>query len=67
MKKPGLIDPKLHFPGDQIAADRGSTLQDEFAAVCGVQLIIPSFNRGRKQLTNKEVENRTDCFHKDSY
>ena len=56
VKKSGLIDPKLHFPGDQILADRGFTLQDEFAAVCGVQLIIPSFTRGKKQLTAKEVE-----------
>ena len=30
VKKSGLIDPKLHFPGDQILADWGFTLQDEF-------------------------------------
>ena len=59
MKKLGRIDPKLRIPGDQILADRGFTLQDEFAAVCGVQLILPSFTTGRKQLTAKEVE--TTC------
>ena len=36
--------------------DREFTLKDEFAAVCGAELIIPSFTKGAKQLTPKEVE-----------
>ncbi len=56
VKNSGFISSKLHFPGDQILADRGFTLVDEFAAGCGVQLIIPSFTKGKKQLSAKEVE-----------
>ena len=46
----------IHFHGDQILADRGFTLRDEFAAGCGVKLIIHSFTKGKKQLSSKEVE-----------
>lgn len=56
VKESGMISPKLHFPGDQILADRGFTLNEEFAAGCGVQLIIPSFTKGKKQLSAEEVE-----------
>ena len=35
-----------HAPGDQVLADRGFTLQDEFAALAGVELIIPAFIKG---------------------
>ena len=31
-KGSGLINPNLHHHGDQILADRGFTLQDEFTA-----------------------------------
>ncbi len=56
VKESGLISPRYHHPGDQILADRGFTLVDEFAAGCGVELIIPSFTKGKKQLSAKEVE-----------
>ena len=56
VKNSGFISSNLHFPGDQILADRGFTLKDDFAAGCGVELIIPSFTKGKKQLTAKEVE-----------
>ena len=56
VKDSGLINPNLHNLGDQILADRGFTLEDEFAASCGVEPIIPSFNKGKKQLSTKEVE-----------
>ena len=56
VKKSGFICPKLHFPGDQILADRGFILVDEFAAGCSAELIIPSFTKGKKQLSAKEVE-----------
>ncbi|KAL7377301.1 hypothetical protein ABVT39_025307 [Epinephelus coioides] len=42
--------------GDQILADRGVTLREDFA-VLGVQLITPSFTRGRKQLSAEDVAN----------
>ena len=45
-----------HYPGDQILADRGFTLTDEFAAKCGVELVIASFTKGKNQLSAKEVE-----------
>ncbi|KAJ8050600.1 hypothetical protein HOLleu_03863 [Holothuria leucospilota] len=52
----GFISNKYHEPGDQILADRGFTLTDDFAALCGAELLIPAFTKGRKQLTAKEVE-----------
>ena len=42
-KDSGLINSNLNHHGDQILADRGFTLQDEFAVGCGVDLIILSF------------------------
>ena len=56
VKDSGLISPNLHHHGDQILADHGFTLEDEFAAGCGVELIIPNFTKGKKQLSAKEVE-----------
>lgn len=56
VKRSDFISHRYHHPGDQILADRGFTLCDEFAAGCGVELIIPSFTRGKKQLSAKEVE-----------
>ena len=56
VKDSGLISPSVHHHGDQILADCGFTLEDEFAAGCGVELIIPSFTKGKKQLGAKEVE-----------
>ena len=56
VRQSGFIDPKYHYPGDQILADRGFTLQDEFATLCGAELIIPAFTKGKKQLSAKDVE-----------
>ena len=52
----GFISAKYHHPRDQILADRGFTLVDDFGAVCGAELIIPAFTKGKKQLAAKEVE-----------
>eukprot|EP00795_Rhopilema_esculentum_P005802 gene5802-11099_t len=52
----GFITTKCHLHGDQILADRGFTLEDEFAAVCGAELTILSFTKGKEQLLPKEVE-----------
>ena len=39
----GVINPNSHHHDNQILADHGFPFQDEFAAGCGVELIIPSF------------------------
>ena len=49
VKKSGFMD-LSHYPGDQILADRGFTLTGEFAAKCGVELVIPSFSYQPKKL-----------------
>ena len=56
VKDSGLMELSDHHPGDQILADGGFTLIDEFAATSGVQLIIPSFTKGKKQISAEEVE-----------
>ncbi|XP_033103171.1 uncharacterized protein LOC117105976 [Anneissia japonica] len=56
VRKSGFLDSKFHHYGDQILADRGFTLADEFATKCGVERLIPSFTKGRKQLPAREVE-----------
>ncbi len=56
VQQSGLISKNYHHPGDQILADRGFTLKDEFTAGAGVELIIPAFTKGEDQLTPKEVE-----------
>ena len=46
VKRSGFLTSPEHLPGDQILADRGFTLKDEFAAVAGVELITPAFIKG---------------------
>ena len=41
--------------GDQVMADRGFNIADDLA-VCGAHLVIPSFTRGKSQLSQMEVE-----------
>ena len=53
---PGFISSKFHCPGDQILADRGFPLQDDFASRCSAELIISAFTKGKKQLPTKEIE-----------
>ena len=55
VKQSDFISNKYHHPRDQILADRGFTLADEFAAGCGVELIIPYFTKGKKQLSAREL------------
>ena len=47
---------KYYMPVDQILADRGFTLKDDFAAVPSAELLIPAFIRGKSQLLAKDVE-----------
>ena len=56
VRQSGFINRNIHCHGDQILADRGLTLQYEFAAGCGVEHIIFSFTKDKKQLSSKEVE-----------
>ena len=56
VKDSGLINPNLHYHGDQILADRDFTLKNEFAAGCRVEFVIPSFTKGKRQFRAKEVE-----------
>ena len=56
VRESGFINPNLHEPGNQILAERGFTLQDDFATVCCAELIIPAFTKGKKQLSANEVE-----------
>ena len=57
VRQSGFIHSKYHEFGDQILADRGFTLVDDFAVACQAELVIPSFTKGKKQLSAKEVEN----------
>ena len=56
VRKSGFISNKFHFPGDQILADRGFPLQDDFASSCSVESIVPAFTKGKKQLSANDVE-----------
>lgn len=52
--KSGLLNKELWEYGDGIMADRGFTIQ-EYLTPLGVDLVIPSFLKGREQLTEAEV------------
>ena len=54
-RKSGFTTSKYHMPGDQILADRGFTLKDDFAAGTSAELLIPPLTRGKSQLSAKEV------------
>lgn len=43
-------------PGDVVLADRGFNMSDDFA-IRGAKLIVPTFTKGKKQLSREEVEN----------
>ena len=48
---------EYHWPGDQILADRGFTLNENFALNSGTELLIPAFTRRKnncQQLKWKE-------------
>lgn len=52
--KSGFLYPELWEPGDAIMADRGFLIAD-YVHPLGVELIIPSFLKGREQFTESEV------------
>ena len=41
--------------GDEVLADRGFNADDDLA-VCGAKLLLPSFTKGKNQLSQKDVE-----------
>lgn len=53
-KDSGPISPDLHHYGDQILADCGLTLEGELVAGRGLGLLIPSFTKGKNQLSSKD-------------
>ena len=55
-RESGFTTSKYHMPGDQILADRGFTLRDDFAAGASAELLIPAFRKGKSQLSAREVE-----------
>ena len=52
-KKCGFLD--YIQSGDIVMADRGFNVAEDLA-LCGAQLLIPAFTRGKKQLLKQEVE-----------
>lgn len=54
--KSGLLTDVPHHPGDQILADRGFTMEQEFAGIAGVELLTPAFIKGKEQFTPQDVE-----------
>ena len=56
VRESGFTTTRFHMPGDQILADRGFTLQEDFALNSGSELIIPAFMRGKEQLSAREIE-----------
>ena len=45
-----------HHTRNQILADQGFTMKDEFACIAAVQLLTPAFNYGRDQFSAHDVE-----------
>lgn len=56
VRKSDFMTHKHFLPGDQILADRGFTLYDDFAVRVNAELITPEFMKGRSQMPAKEVE-----------
>ena len=56
VRESGYIHPTFHMPGDQILADRGFTLKDDFGAICSAELLTPAFIKGQLQFSAQDVE-----------
>lgn len=52
----GLLSLPDHHPGDQILADRGFTMREEFATMAGLELLVPAFTKGRAQFSAQDIE-----------
>ncbi|XP_047136828.1 uncharacterized protein LOC124813596 [Hydra vulgaris] len=56
VKESNFTSSKYHYPGDQILADPGFTLKDDFAAHSSSELLVPAFAKNKCQLSVEEVE-----------
>lgn len=52
----GLLSLPDHHLGDQILADRGFTMREEFVTVAGLELLVPAFTKGRAQFSAQDIE-----------
>ncbi len=63
VRSSGFIDQKYHVPSDQLLADRGFTLKEDFAKQCGAELFTPSFVKGKDQLSAQDIETSRIISH----
>ena len=56
VQESGFISSKYHYPRDQLLADCGFALEENFAAESSSKLFIHAFTKEKKQLTAKEVK-----------
>jgi len=62
-----FISHQYHQPGDQLLADRGFLLKDDFAMNCSTELLMPAFTKGKSQLSPEEVEVSRKISCSDTY
>ena len=56
VQRSGFLTDIPHHPRDQILADRGFTMKEEFAGIAGIELLTPAFIKGKSQFSAQEVE-----------
>ena len=56
VNKSKLLTKLPNHPRDQILADRGFTMKDEFECIAGVELLTPAFIKGRDHFSAQDVE-----------
>jgi len=62
VRESGFINSRYHLPGDQILADRGFTLHDDFATICSAELITPTFTKGKNSYLQKKWRCLEPCL-----
>ncbi|XP_047137573.1 uncharacterized protein LOC100202502 [Hydra vulgaris] len=56
VRESNFTSSKYHYPGDQILADRGFTLKDDFATLSYSEPLVPAFKKNKTQLSADDVE-----------
>ena len=56
VNKSKLLTKLPNHPRDQILADRGFTMKDEFECIAGVELLTPAFIKARDHFSAQDVE-----------